>query len=78
MQDRLTRSQLINLVQRIMDAAGTEDEIDAWIGILESNVPHPEVTDLIFYSEPKLTAEEVVEKALAYRATPLPGPGPRE
>jgi hypothetical protein len=40
--------------------------------LLEDNVPHPEVSDLIFYTEEKLTPEEIVERALSYKPILLP------
>jgi hypothetical protein len=55
-----------------MEAQGTEEEIDKMITTLEANVPHPEVTDLIYYPEHgDPTPEEVVEEALAFRPTPM-------
>jgi hypothetical protein len=75
MPERLPKADLIALVRKIMAAEGTEEEIDQMISTLEANVPHPEVTDLIFYPpDHELTPEEVVELALAYKATPM-GPG---
>ncbi len=34
---------------------------------LERSVPHPEVSDLIFYSKREMTAEEIVAEALSYK-----------
>ncbi|OQP56229.1 bacteriocin immunity protein [Niastella populi] len=59
------KQELIVLVQKIMSAKGTQEEIDEWIEELESKVLHPRVADLIYHEN--LTAEEVVEKALAYK-----------
>jgi hypothetical protein len=68
----LERDALVALTQRIMDADGTEAEIDGMIELLERNVPHPAVTDLIFYpDEEDVTAEQIVERALAHRPVPL-------
>lgn len=67
----LSRSELIRLVERIMVGEGSEEEHDALIQELAENVRHPRVTDLIYYSEPELTAEQVVDAALAYRAIEL-------
>ena len=66
-----SRAELIALVTRIMMAEGTEDEINEMITQLEENVPHPAVTDLIFYPEgdEDPTPEEVVDTALAYEPT---------
>lgn len=67
----LARGELVSLVQCIMDGEGTEEEHDALAETLERNVLHPRVLDLIYYPENKghgeLTAEQVVEAALAYR-----------
>jgi len=62
----LTRQELIELVNKIKDCDGTEEEIDNMILVLEKNVPHPEVSDLIFWGEEK-TAEQIVDIALNYK-----------
>ena len=66
----MTREELILLVKDIMNVKGkTEDQLNKLIDILEKNVPHPEVTDLIYYDD--LTAEQVVDKALSYKPIQL-------
>ncbi|MFD9565805.1 bacteriocin immunity protein [Streptomyces sp. NPDC059994] len=72
----LAQDELVDLVQRIMDGEGTEDEHDALVETLERNVPHPRVSDLIYYPgnegyDRELTAHQVVEAALAYRPIAL-------
>jgi Colicin immunity protein / pyocin immunity protein len=75
MSKKLTREELIEIVRKIMNCEGTEKEIDEYIDILEENVPHPEVSDLIFYPERgEPTPEEVVDQAMAYKKL-LFGPG---
>ncbi|CAN7743057.1 bacteriocin immunity protein [Paenibacillus sp. LjRoot56] len=63
----LIKEELIELVRKIMNVEGSEEEIDNMIEILKSNVPHPEVSDLIYWNENELTAEQVVEQALSYK-----------
>lgn len=71
----MTRTELVELVTRIMRGGGTEEDQESWIALLEANVPHPCVTDLIFYPEgPEPTPEEVVDVALSYQ--PLLAGGP--
>jgi hypothetical protein len=67
MSNKLTRNELITLVEKIMECNGNEAEMGEWIITLKDNVPHPAVSDLIFYSEKELTPEEVVDRALAYK-----------
>lgn len=71
MDNGLNREMLIKLVNDIIECNGTEEEIDNMINILESNIIDPEVTDLIFYSKDNLSAEEIVDKALSYKAIEL-------
>ncbi|KUM77582.1 hypothetical protein AQI84_11100 [Streptomyces griseorubiginosus] len=59
------------MVQLLIDADLPEEEEDQIVEELKANVLHPRVTDLIYYNSPKLTAEEVVDKALAYRPIEL-------
>lgn len=68
---RLNKDDLIVLVSKIMNAEGTEEEIDNRIEILKQNVPHPQVSDLIFWNEVELTPEQVVEQALSYKPIQL-------
>jgi uncharacterized protein YheU (UPF0270 family) len=71
MKDSLTREELINLVENIINCEGTEKEIDEMLELVEKNVPHPEVSDLIYWSEEDLTSEEIVDRALEYKAIQL-------
>jgi hypothetical protein len=68
----MTRDELIALVERIIRVEDSEEEIDHLIDVLMANVPDPAVTDLIYYHEPSLTPEEIVDKALAYQPIVLP------
>ena len=69
----LDREQLIALVKRVQSASACEMDLDALLTQLESNVPHPQVTGLIFHHPQgrELTAEEVVDTALAYEPADL-------
>lgn len=65
-KENLTKEDLIEIVNKIINVDGEEYEIDNLILILERNVKDPNVTDYIYYPEEELTAEQIVEKALAY------------
>jgi Colicin immunity protein / pyocin immunity protein len=70
------RAELLRLVTYLMAGQGTEEEQDAALRTLQSHVPHPRVSDLIFWPshegfDHELTPDEVVEEALAYRPIPL-------
>ncbi|MFC8825698.1 hypothetical protein ACFT9I_10115 [Streptomyces sp. NPDC057137] len=67
----MSREELISLVDRIISAEDSEEVGDELVMRLQENVLDPEVITYIFYSTPKLTAEEVVDKALAYRPIAL-------
>lgn len=72
---KLTREELIELVERLQTEGGSEAETAEWLETLEANVPDPNISDLIYWSEEKLPAEEVVGRALAYAVVALPPPG---
>lgn len=74
MSERLDRDQLVQLVERIRQSEGTEDEMDQWLALIEQSVPAPlgYVTDLIFWPNSYGKAEEpnsteIVDKALSYK-----------
>ena len=62
----MTKSELSELVKNIKDVRGkTEEELARLIEKLEKNVPHPEVSDLIYWND--LAPEKIVEIALSYK-----------
>ena len=64
----MKRRQLIALVNKIIEANGTEEEIEELIDLFLNNVPDPNADAYIFDSEyEKLTPEEIVDKALDYK-----------
>lgn len=68
----LSRNELIDLVERIMKDQGNEQEIDQWLVMLEQHVPHPEISNLIFWNDKDWSAAEIVDMALAYEPILLP------
>ena len=73
-ETRMSRTEAIALVRRIMNGDyASEAEADAWVDSLKRSLGCPHIVDLIFYPEDKgsPTAEEVVERALAYRPIAL-------
>ncbi len=74
----MTRTELIALANKILEGDGSETEIDALMEQFDQNVPHPDGASLLFYPEHGSasgyapSAEEVVDKCLAYRPIILP------
>jgi len=75
MTQRLSRDELVDLVGKLMRAEGSAVDLEAWLDLIERNVPCPTgyVSDLIFWPPDgqDLSAEEVVDRALAYRPIEL-------
>ncbi|NKY46070.1 hypothetical protein [Nocardia cerradoensis] len=73
---RLDRKQLIELVARIQNVEGSEEQLDEWLMQLQDSVADPHISDHLFwdFSDPPLTPEQIVDKALAYRPIVLGGP----
>ncbi|MBR6500345.1 MAG: hypothetical protein IKT25_02430 [Firmicutes bacterium] len=65
----MEKTKLIELVLKIQEYNGTEEEIDEMINILKRNVLMPGVTDLIYFDDK--TPEEIVEIALSYQPISL-------
>lgn len=68
------RTRLIELVQRIRSASGTEEELNELIRELQAATGNPSISDLIYWHEPPLTDEEVVDQAMSRTGIPLRGP----
>lgn len=71
----MSRTEAVALVQRIMDADhASEDEVDGWLDRLDRALacPSGHVSSLVFWPpERELSADEVVDQALAHRAIVL-------
>ncbi|MFF7902105.1 e9imm peptide [Streptomyces sp. NPDC088817] len=71
----MSRDQAVALVQRIMDVDyATDEEADNWLDMLDRALDCPTgwVADLIYWPpERALSADEVVDQALAYRPIAL-------
>ncbi|WP_405968591.1 e9imm peptide [Streptomyces sp. NBC_00015] len=71
----MSRAEAIALVQRVMDASCASDvEVADWLERLDRALacPSGHVSDLIFWPpERDLSADEVVDQALAYRPIAL-------
>lgn len=70
----ITRDELLEIIRRIMDPDSEPDQIYC-LELLERNVPHPDVSGLIFWpNDPNPTPESILERALAYQPIILPSP----
>ncbi|MFE3194245.1 hypothetical protein ACFXHA_34930 [Nocardia sp. NPDC059240] len=69
------RAQLVDLVNRLYEGQGDESQQDEWLRTLKDAVADPRVGDYIFWddSNPRLTPEQIVDKALAYNPIALGG-----
>ncbi|MFD0065256.1 hypothetical protein ACFRAI_29685 [Streptomyces sp. NPDC056637] len=63
----LTRDELVEIIRKLLTAS---PESDYYLRLLEVNVSHPRVSDLVFHSSDDLkdaSAEEILDEALKYR-----------
>ncbi|MGE8080168.1 bacteriocin immunity protein [Peribacillus loiseleuriae] len=67
MSKKLSKEELIELVNKICNPKLSDEDVSEYIEILEDNVPHPAPSDLIFWNDEDLSPEEVIEIALAYK-----------
>ncbi|MER5763885.1 hypothetical protein [Streptomyces sp. NPDC002082] len=67
----ITRDELVEIVRRLLTAS---PESNHYLRLLEANVSHPRVRDLVFHPSDKLqgaSAEQIVDEALKYRPIAL-------
>lgn len=67
----MTRTELINLVRKIIECEGTESEIDEMINLLKKNIQYPDLINLIYWNEEELTPEQIIDTALNYKPIQL-------
>lgn len=67
----LSKKELVELVQSIMDCVGTEEEVERNFRRFEHAVPHPEPSYYFADTSRNWTAEEIVDACLSYTPTAL-------
>jgi len=68
MKQLLSREELIPLVQRLLDTDyNTEEEGESIIKKVENGVIDPYISSYIFWPKEEMKAEQIVDKALAYK-----------
>ncbi|WP_128100412.1 bacteriocin immunity protein [Paenibacillus sp. DCT19] len=70
----VTRIELIEWVRKLMNAEGTEAELDDMLNELQQQLPYTEISNLIYWDDRALSPEQIVEEALAARPIQLPPP----
>lgn len=70
----VARVELIEWVRKLMNAEGTEAELDDMLSKLQQQVPYAEISNLIYWDDRDLSPEQIVEEALASRPIQLPPP----
>lgn len=70
----VTRIELIEWVRKLMNAEGTEAELDDMLSGLQQQVPYAEISNLIYWDDRDLSPEQIVEEALTARPIQLPPP----
>ncbi|MCG7384322.1 hypothetical protein [Paenibacillus sp. ACRRY] len=65
-------AQLVERVRKLMNAEGTEAELDNMLTELQQQLPYAEISNLIFWDDRDLTPEQIVEEALTARPIQLP------
>lgn len=62
----ITKEEYIEIIQRVASADYLESETTWWLELLNRNLPHPAIFDLIYYED--LEPEEILDKALSYKS----------
>ena len=66
-----SRPTLIAMISKVMNAEGTEDELDRLLNELKELSPRPDITDLIFYPQVEMGAEEIADLLLNWNPESL-------
>jgi hypothetical protein len=71
----MDRAELIVLVRRIMSAEAASDAAHAaLVDHLQAMIRDPNVINYIYDPDVEMTAEQIVDRALAYTSIVLPSP----
>ncbi len=61
----ITDHELLEIITYLMEGKGTESEESYWLDFLDRNLPHPAISDLIYYED--LTPAEVLQRTKSYQ-----------
>ncbi|WBW96074.1 hypothetical protein [Oceanirhabdus sp. W0125-5] len=62
--EKLNKEQIIELIQKLKNAEGADDEQNEWVCQIEYSVPfYQDIVRLLFWSNKVLTAKEIYEEA---------------
>ncbi len=68
MLEKITdKTELVALVQRILEMRYSEEELPDLMDLLKRSTACPSISDLIFYPNQMMSAEQIIETALKYR-----------
>jgi hypothetical protein len=69
----MNRDELVALVRKFIDEGpDAGEQCEEWLSQLQDQVPDPQISDYIFWPDRKMSAEEIVDRALAYKPRRLP------
>jgi len=72
---KITRDEMISVVQKLLDADGDEQDLDEALFNLIEQTGVPKISDMIFYPENDgVTAEEIVDAVLRIKPLRITGP----
>lgn len=61
------RERALQLIRQVRDPALPDEELAVQLDELERLVVNPHIGELLFFEEPELSNEEVLERALGYK-----------
>ncbi|WP_405703162.1 MULTISPECIES: e9imm peptide [unclassified Streptomyces] len=71
-QRSMTRDEAVLLVQQLLNGDGAEPETGAIIAALQRGLACPHISNYIYWDfDPALSAEKVVDRAMAYKPIAL-------
>lgn len=65
--ESMENKELLELIRKLSNGEGNDQEAQEWLETINKNVPFPNVSELIFYNQPELSPEEILQKALDYK-----------
>lgn len=58
---------VIQYIRKIQNALGTEDELEKMLEFIVNNTYDPNISNLIYWDDRNLTAEEIYSIAMSYK-----------
>ncbi|OPZ87291.1 MAG: hypothetical protein BWY74_03434 [Firmicutes bacterium ADurb.Bin419] len=67
--EKLSKEDLVQMIRKIRNGEGSDEEFDKWLQEIKQSVSHPEVFNMIIRNTEGLNAEQIADQLMNYKTS---------